>query len=490
MNILFAVSECLPFAKTGGLADVAGSLPSELNQLGSKLSVIMPLYGSISPEYKERMEYIDSFDVEVGWRRQYAGIKWLEENGVNYYFIDYEYYFKRDSLYGYFDDGERFSFFSKAVLEAIPYLLHSPNVLHCHDWHTGIIPFLLNEYYRQLPAYQHIKSVFTIHNLHFQGLFPREILHELLNVEERYFTKEYLEFHGSVSFMKAGIVSADFVTTVSPTYCEEIKTEYFGEGLDGLLCTKDQKLIGILNGIDNELYNPATDPLIRSPYQFENISNKGINKAALQQYFQLQEDPGIPIVVLISRLTQQKGLELITHIFHEMIQENIQFIVLGSGDSAFEHFFQEMSDIHPDKVRAYIGFDEELAHMVYAGADLFLMPSKFEPCGLGQLIAMRYGTVPIVRETGGLNDTVLSYNEVTQLGNGFSFTHFNAYDMLYTIKRALSFYEDKKIWSTIIHQAMSKDFSWSQSAFIYNQLYSKLCTPVRSERYVLKQGTV
>ncbi|MBM7660421.1 starch synthase [Bacillus mesophilus] len=490
MNVLFAVSECLPFSKTGGLADVAGSLPRELIDLGTNVSVIMPLYDSISTEYKSRMEYIDSFDVEVGWRKQYAGIKWLEEDGVTYYFIDNEYYFKRDALYGFFDDGERFSFFSKAALEAIPYLFQSPNILHCHDWHTGIIPFLLHEYYQELPAYWNIKTVFTIHNLHFQGLFPKETLHELLNINSKYFTKDYLEFHDLVSFMKAGIVSSNYVTTVSPTYCEEIKTEYFGEGLDGLLRKKGDQLIGILNGIDDRFYNPANDPYIPAPYQFETIRDKAINKTALQRYFKLPEEPHVPIVALISRLTKQKGLELVTHMFHELMEENVQFIILGTGDETFEHFFKEMTYTYPDQVRSFIGFDEKLAHLVYSGADLFLMPSKFEPCGLGQMIAMKYGTVPIVRETGGLNDTVHSYNEITQLGNGFSFTHFNAHDMLFTIKRAISFYHDKQHWSNILKQAMSQDFSWSQSAFIYNQLYSKLCKPVRSEQHVLKQGTV
>ncbi|WP_246941497.1 glycogen synthase GlgA [Bacillus pinisoli] len=490
MNILFVVSECLPFAKTGGLADVAGSLPRELTEFGSNLSVILPLYGTIPEDDKRKMEYVDSFDVEVGWRKQYAGVKKLEENGVCYYFIDNEYYFKRDSLYGYYDDGERFSFFSKAVLEAIPYLDQSPNIVHCHDWHTAMIPFLLNEYYQELPVYQHIKTVFTIHNLHFQGLFPKEVLHELLNVEDHYFTKEYLEYHGLVNFMKAGIVSSDYVTTVSPTYCEEIKTPYFGEGLDGLLREQNEKLFGILNGIDNRFYNPETDHYIQSNYTIKSIEEKRNNKINLQRFFNLPENTSTPIIGIISRLTSQKGLELITHIFHDLMQEDIQFIVLGTGDSTFEHFFKEMSYIYPDKVRAYIGFDERLAHLVYAGSDLFLMPSKFEPCGLGQLIAMRYGTIPIVRETGGLNDTVKPYNEFTQEGTGFSFTHFNAHDMLFTMRRALTIYREPERWFSLIEQAMSEDFSWSQSAFIYHQLYSKLCLPVRSERYVLKQGTV
>jgi starch synthase len=487
VNVLFAVSECVPFVKTGGLADVAGSLPHELHQLGTNVAVIMPLYGSIPVKYKEKMELISSFTVEVGWRKQYVGLKKLTENGIDYYFIDHEYYFNRENLYGYYDDGERFSYFSKAVLEAIPYLPFMPNLVHCHDWHTGMIPFLLKEKFN---SYQTIKTVFTIHNLNFQGLFPKEILRELLNVEETYFTNEYLEFHGLVSFMKAGIVSADYVTTVSPTYCEEIKTPYFGEKLDGLLRAREDQLVGIVNGIDESFYNPSTDMHIPVQYDIETIEEKIQNKLELQQYFQLQENPDIPVIAMITRLTKQKGLELVSHVFHDLMKENIQVIVLGSGDDSFEHFFEEMSYTYPDKVRAFIGFNEQLAHKVYAGADLFLMPSKFEPCGLGQLIAMKYGTLPIVRETGGLNDTVKSYNETEQTGNGFSFSHFNAHDMLYTIKRALSFYQSKKDWYSIVRNAMSEDYSWGQSAFIYNQLYSKLSSSVRSERNVLKQRTV
>lgn len=491
MNILFAVSECVPFVKTGGLADVAGSLPNELVRLGTNVAVVMPLYGTIPHEYKEKMEDVTSFSVTVGWRQQYVGIKHLTENGVSYFFIDNEYYFKRDSLYGHYDDGERFSYFCKAVLEAIPHIPFIPDLLHCHDWHTGMIPFLLNEKRRNgYSEFENIKSVFTIHNLQFQGLFPKEILHELLNIDEAFFTNDLLEFHGLVNFMKAAIVSADFVTTVSPTYCREIQTPYFGEKLDGLLRAKSAKLVGIVNGIDDSVYNPRLDPYIPFQYDEENIEVKLKNKRKLQQHFQLPERDETPIITMVTRLTKQKGLELVTHIFDELMMEDVQFIVLGSGDHTFEHFFKEKSYNYPEKVRAFIGFDEQLAHLLYAGSDIFLMPSKFEPCGLGQLIAMKYGAVPVVRETGGLNDTVQAYNEFDQAGNGFSFTNFNAHDMLFTIKRALTFFQQKDVWNSIVRSGMIQDNSWSQSAFIYNQLYSKLSSPMRSERNVLKQGTV
>lgn len=491
MNVLFVVSECVPFVKTGGLADVAGSLPKELMKLGTNLAVIMPKYGTISDVYKERMQGKGAYTVSVGWREQYVGLEYIVEDGVTYYFIDNEYYFNRDQLYGYDDDGERFSYFCKAVLTLMPELGFKPDIVHCHDWHTGMIPFLLKEQYQKNDSfYKEMKSVFTIHNLKFQGLFPREILQELLNVDDSYFTMEYLEFYGAVSFMKAAIVSADYITTVSPTYCEEIQTLYFGEKLEGLLQKNRKKLIGIVNGIDYSFYNPEVDPCIPYNYCSELVEQKVLNKKELQRYFHLNENKDKPVITMISRLTEQKGLDLVQHVFHELLQEDIQFIIIGTGEERSEQFFREMNSMYPEKVRAYIGFNEKLAHLAYAGSDLFLMPSKFEPCGLGQLIAMRYGSIPIVRETGGLNDTVQSFNELDGTGTGFTFSHYNAHDMLYTIRRALSFYKEREIWPYIVQNAMRKDHSWEQSAFIYNQLYSKLSTPVRSERNVFKQGTV
>ncbi|QPA30475.1 glycogen synthase GlgA [Thermaerobacillus caldiproteolyticus] len=476
MNILFVVSECVPFVKSGGLADVAGALPKELKQLGTDIRVMLPKYGTIPEEYKKQMRKITQLVVRVGWRRQYCGIEMLEHQGVIYYFVDNEYYFKRDQLYGYYDDGERFSYFCRAVLDALPAIPFQPDIIHCHDWHTGMIPFLLREEYKKNSFYEQIRTVFTIHNLQFQGIFPREILGDLLNLSDRYFTIEYLEFYGNVSFMKAALVSADVITTVSPTYKEEIQTEYYGERLDGLLRARQRDLIGILNGIDDEIYNPKKDPYIAVPYDHSTIARKGINKHALQEHFGLSTEEDVPIIAMVTRLTKQKGLDLVKCVFHDILAENVQFIVLGTGDWEFEHFFSEMAATYPEQVKVYIGFNEELAHKIYAGADLFLMPSKFEPCGLGQLIALQYGAIPIVRETGGLNDTVQSFNEFTGEGNGFSFKNFNAHDMLYTIRRALSFYEQKDVWEKIVKEAMSRDYSWAQSAFKYNQLYADLMT--------------
>ncbi|MBB5326239.1 starch synthase [Anoxybacillus tepidamans] len=474
MRILFVVSECVPFVKSGGLADVAGALPKELKRLGTDIRVMLPKYGTIPESFRDQMKKIAELVVHVGWRRQYCGIEMLEHEGMTYYFIDNEYYFRRDRLYGHYDDGERFSYFCRAVLDSLPAISFQPDIIHCHDWHTGMIPFLLREEYKKNSFYKNIRSMFTIHNLQFQGIFPREILGDLLNLSDRYFTIEYVEFYGNVSFMKAALVSSDMITTVSPTYKEEIQTEYYGEKLDGLLRARGRDLVGILNGIDDEIYNPKKDPYIAVPYDQTTIARKEINKQALRHRFGLPDEEDVPIIAMVTRLTKQKGLDLVKCVFREIMAENVQFIVLGTGDWEFEHFFNEMAITYPDQVKVYIGFHEELAHQIYAGADLFLMPSQFEPCGLGQLIALRYGAIPIVRETGGLNDTVQSFNEFTGEGNGFSFKNFNAHDMLYTIRRALGFYHQKEMWEKLMKAAMSRDYSWAQSAFKYNQLYDEL----------------
>lgn len=483
MKILHAVSECLPFIKSGGLADVAGSLPKELVNLGTDVRMILPNYGTIPHTYKKTMRKVADFTVKVGWRNQYCGILELSLNGVTYYFIDNEYYFKRDGLYGYFDDGERFAFFNRAVLEAIAHLNFSPEIIHCHDWHTGMIPFLHRVEYYLKPGYEFIRTIFTIHNLQFQGVFPKETLDDLLGISTKYFNKDQLEFFGNINFMKAGLVSADLITTVSSTYLEEIQTAYFGENLDGLLRNRKSDLQGILNGIDDEFYNPATDHFLYQNFDSSSLSLKMENKRFVQRSVGLTENEDIPLMVMITRLTKQKGLELVKAVFHELMEEKIQMVVLGTGDFEFESFLREMANQYPEQVRIQIGFNEEWAHQLYAGSDMFLMPSKFEPCGLGQMIAMRYGSIPIVRETGGLNDSVQAYDEWTDTGNGFSFAHFNAHDMLYTIRHSLSFYHYKKtIWRKLVKTAMNKDLSWAQSAFQYNLLYSELIS--RSENHV------
>jgi starch synthase len=474
VKVLFAVSECVPFVKTGGLADVAGALPKELKKLGNEVHVILPNYSLIPEKFKKSFQFKNSIDVPLGPLSQYCGIFTTEHDGIIYHFIDNEYYFHRSSLYGHDDDGERFSFFSKAVLECIPYLDFIPDVIHSHDWHTAMVNFLLNAQYRHDPMYSKIKTVFTIHNLQFQGIFPFELMNELLRLDPQFFNMEQLEFYGNVNFMKGGIVSSDVVTTVSPTYKEEIQFPFYGEKLDGLLRKHSNKLIGIVNGIDDTVYNPSLDPDIAVSYDLDTVEGKSENKKVLQQYFGLPEKEDTPIIAMVTRLTAQKGLDLVLHVFHEMMEDDVQFIVLGSGDYYYENFLNHMAFEYPDKVKIYIGFNEALAHKIYAGADLFLMPSQFEPCGLGQLIALQYGTIPIVRETGGLNDTVQSYDESTGLGNGFSFKNLNAHDMLHTVKRALHFYHQDESWNHLIQNAMTQDYSWSQSAKKYNEIYEGL----------------
>lgn len=474
MKMLFAVSECVPFVKSGGLADVAGALPKELARLGMDVRVVLPKFGLIPDTFKDSMEKVSEFTVSVGWRNQYCGVESLEYEGITYYFIDNEYYFKRDSLYGHYDDGERFSFFCRAVLEMLPWIDFQPDILHCHDWHTGMVNFLLNEEYRYFSFYENIKTVFTIHNLQFQGIFPKEILPDILNLSLDYFCSGQLEFYGNINFMKAAILASDIITTVSPTYKNEIQTPYFGEKLDGLLCERSASLTGILNGIDGDLYNPATDNLIKENYDHLQTGGKMVNKKFLQETLGFEVLPSTPVMSMVTRLTKQKGLDLVAHVFEEILQEDIQMIVLGTGDTLYEEFLKAMEARYPKKFKAIIGFNETLAHQIYAGSDLFLMPSMFEPCGLGQLIAMQYGTIPIVRETGGLNDTVQSYNEWDGTGNGFSFSNFNAHDMLYTIRRALQFYKNDEVWNGLVKAAMSRDYSWAQSAFQYYQLYAGL----------------
>ncbi|WP_010195188.1 glycogen synthase GlgA [Bacillus sp. m3-13] len=474
MKVLFVVSECVPFVKSGGLGDVAGALPKELKKLGTDVRVILPKYGQIPEVFKNKMKRVQTTFVDVGWRHQYCGVEKLVHDNVTYYFIDNEYYFNRDSLYGHFDDGERFSFFCRAVLESMTAIDFIPDVIHCHDWHTGMVNFILEREYKQNPRFEHIQSVFTIHNLQFQGVFPPSILHDLLRIDSKHFNADELEFYGNVNFMKAALVSSGYITTVSPTYKNEIQTAYFGEKLDGVLRHRNDALVGIINGIDDDLYSPETNEYIEANYSVSKMGNKTLNKAALQKLCGLPVKEETPIIAMVSRLTKQKGLDLVTCVLHEVLNEDVQIVVLGTGEPQFEHYFRELSYQHPEKVKTFIGFDEPLAHQIYAGADMFLMPSKFEPCGLGQLIALRYGTIPIVRETGGLNDTVHSYDETTLEGNGFSFTNFNAHDMLHTIRRAISMYEQPKVWDGIMKEAMERDYSWAKSAFKYNQLYSTL----------------
>lgn len=474
MKILFVASEAVPFAKTGGLADVIGSLPKELKKQGLDVRVILPKYGDIPQAYKEQMQTLTSFDVQMGWRKQYFGVQTLEHEGVTFYFVDNEYYFKRRGLYGFGDEAERYAFFCRGVVEALPYLDFQPDVIHCHDWQAGMIPVLLKAHYSQLPFFDSIKTMITIHNLKYQGVFAQEQLKELFHLGDDYFTGYMLELHGGASFLKGGLLFADRITTVSPTYAEEIKTPYFGENLDSLLRYRSGQLSGIVNGIDYETLDPMTDPHLVVNYR-DSLIKKQQNKAHLQERLGLPVDANVPVIALVTRLVQQKGLDLIQHVLPELLQLDAQWVVLGTGEASYEHMFRETASAYADKLSAQILFDEGLARAVYAGSDLFLMPSLFEPCGIGQLIALRYRSIPIVRETGGLKDTVQPYNEFSGEGTGFTFANYNAHDMLHTVRRAVQMYSsDKEAWQKLHHNVKKCDFSWKKSAQSYISLYKSM----------------
>lgn len=473
LKVLFASSEVFPFAKTGGLGDVAGSLPKAISNLGTDIRVVMPNYGSIASKYKASMEFLGYIYIDLSWRHQYCGILKLVYDEITYYFLDNEYYFNRSELYGDFDQAEQFTFFSKALIEMLPIIGFKPDILHCNDWQTGTVSLLLKANYRNNPFYNKIKTVFTIHNLKYQGIFSKEVLPNLLGVNWEYFTPYGIEFHDCVNYMKAGLVYSDTISTVSPTYAQEIKNSFYGENLNDILIHRSNDLYGILNGIDYKKNNPETDPRLYAQYSADNISKKYENRRQLQEELGLPVRPDVPIISVISRLTAQKGFDLIECVLEEMLQMDIQFILLGKGDEHYKYVFENAQYWHKDKVSANITFSDTLAQRIYAGSDMFLMPSLFEPCGLGQIFSFRYGTVPIVRETGGLNDTVLSYNEYTGDGNGFTFANYNAHDMLNTIKRAVYYYNNKKdVWNLLVQRGMKADFSWNKSAQAYLDMYN------------------
>lgn len=472
IKVLFAASECEPFVKTGGLADVVGSLPKYLKNRGIDVRVMIPKYSCIAEHFKLQMRHVADFTVEVGWRNQFCGIECFEYKGVTYYFVDNEYYFKRDGLYGFYDDGERFAFFSRAILESLPQISFKPDIIHCNDWHTGPVSVLLNEQYRSNPFYEKIKTFFTIHNLKYQGIFPKIVLGDLLSLDKSVFTADNLEYYGDASYIKGGIVYSDIVSTVSETYAEEIQGSYYGEGLDGILKRRKNDLYGIVNGIDYDVYNPNYDPYITVNYS-KSTGKQEQNKLKLQEMLNLPVRRDVPIFCIISRLVQEKGMDIIKEVFEEMMNRDLQLVVLGTGSEKYENFFKQES-IHHKNISANILFDNALAHKIYAGSDIMLMPSLFEPCGLGQLIALSYGTIPLVRETGGLNDTIHSFNEYTGEGNGLSFQNINAHDMLYTIDRGLSLYHNEEKWPRLVQNAMGCDFSWNKSAGKYVSLYKYL----------------
>ena len=475
MKILYVAAEAVPFAKTGGLADVAGSLPKALKADGVDVRVIMPKFGKIPEAYRNAMEHVYDGELPVAWRKKYVGLDKYELDGVTYYFVDNEEYFNREGFYGYDDDAERFSFFSRAVLDLLQAMDFWPDVIHTNDWHAGLVNVFLKLEHMGDARYERIKTVYTIHNLKYQGVFPKDVMPDVLGLDWKYFNNGDLEFYDAVNFMKGGIIYADAITTVSKTYAKEIQYPYFGEHLDGLLRSREQDLSGIVNGIDYSVYNPRTDKYIFETYDEESLDRKLDNKIALQKSLGLPERRNVPLIAIVSRLVEPKGMDLVVRMMDEILQhEEIQLVVLGTGEKRYEDWFKGLAWRYPKKVSVNIYFSNELAQRIYAGADIFLMPSKYEPCGIGQLIALRYGTIPVVHQTGGLKDTVQQYNKYTQEGNGFVFENYNAHEMMYALKRALSFYGNYEIWHKIQFNAVQADYSWKRSAKEYEALYERL----------------
>lgn len=471
-KILFCTSECTPFITTGGLGDVAGSLPGALCKAGVDCRVVLPLYGDISPEYRARMKYITNFQVPVAWRSQYCGLFKLVKDKVTYYFLDNEYFFKRSGLYGFYDDGERFAFFSRAILEMLCNCDFAPDIIHCNDWQTALTNVYINAFYRDTPKLAGVKTLFTIHNIEYQGKYGLDMLNNVLGLGEE--NAHLVEYNGCVNYMKGAIECSDKVSTVSPTYSREILDPWYGQGLDGLLRQEQFKLSGILNGIDTDYYNPAKDTGIAanfSPKAF--LKGKAACKSDLNSEFGLDDD-GSPIIAIVSRLADHKGIDLVNQVLEYILLSNIHVVVLGSGEYMYENCFRDFAAKYPTKCGVRIGFDSALARKIYAGSDMFLMPSKSEPCGLSQLIALRYGTVPIVRVTGGLADTIRDCGDGE--GNGFTFLSYNSHDMLDACLRAKSAYENKDLWKTLVLRALNCDFSWKHSAQIYKDLYDEMLT--------------
>lgn len=475
MQIVFASAECAPFVKTGGLGDVAGSLPAALVRAGAEVIVMVPKYATIKDEYKAQMEHFSDFYVSLGWRNEYCGLEKLEHDGVTYMFIDNERYFARDYPYGFFDDGERFAFFSKAITESLQHLPagFECDILHCNDWQTALAPVFLREFYQGLPLYDRVKTVFSIHNVAFQGQFSDTVMEDILGVAHIPAAASQLRCDAcSINYMLGALHYADAITTVSPTYAGEIQTPEFGEGLDGVLRERSYALQGILNGIDVAAFDPATDKRIAANYTVDDRSGKAVCKAKLQEELGLEVRDDRPLMVMVTRLTRQKGLDLVMYALDRILSGGVQVAVLGTGDRDYEDGLRYFQDKYPGTMAARIEFDPALSQRMYAAADMFLMPSKFEPCGLSQIIAMRYGTLPIVRETGGLKDTVIPYNEFTGEGTGFSFSNFNGDEMGDAVFRAARlFWDNREAWNQLVTQAMSQDFSWTRSADKYLDLY-------------------
>ena len=473
-NILFVASECVPFIKTGGLADVVGALPKYLDKERYDVRVMLPNYMSIPAKYKEKMQYRTHFYMELAWRSQYVGVLEAVIDGITFYLIDNEYYFAGDKPYGNIhEDIEKFAFFSRAVLSALPQIGFRPDLIHCNDWQTGLIPVYLHDSFEQGDFYRGIKSVMTIHNLKFQGVWDKKTVMDIAGLDAYYFTPDKLEAYGDANYLKGGIVYADYVTTVSDTYAEEIKTPFYGEGLDGLMRARSNHLWGIVNGIDYEEYDPETDPFIVQNFNLKNFRKEKVkNKLALQEELDLERDGKKFMIGVVSRLTDQKGFDLVECVIEELCDTDVQLVILGTGDPKYENLFRYYEWKYHGRVSSNIYYNNERAHKIYAACDAFLMPSLFEPCGLSQLISLRYGTVPIVRETGGLKDTVVPYNEYEGTGTGFSFANYNAHEMLSIVRYAKHIYYNKKReWNKLVDRGMATDFSWKASAKKYEDLY-------------------
>ena len=470
-KIVFLGSEAAPFIATGGLADVLGSLPKALaKNKNLDISVILPLYSNINQDFRKQFKFLSSFNVSVGWRLQYAGVFYYEYEGVKFYFIDNEYYFKREgNIYGFYDDGERFAYFSRAALDTISRLDLYPDVLHCNDWQTAASIIYLKGMYYGDEQFRRVKTVFTIHNIEYQGRFGMETFGDLFGFTES--IKNFVEFDGGVNLMKGAIEMTDIVSTVSPTYAEEIKYSFFAHGLENIINRNAHKLYGILNGIDVDYYNPETDKFIFANYNQSNLSGKSVCKTELQKMLNLPVREDVPIISIISRLVSHKGIDIVKGMIESLLAQDVQIVILGKGEIGYENYFTHLAHCYAGKCATVIAFNQDLSRKIYSGSDIFLMPSKMEPCGLSQMIASRYGTVPVVRETGGLNDSIKAYTGVK--GNGFTFHDYNAHDLLYVVNEAIRTYKDKNAWKDVQNRAMTTDFSWNVQAGEYEKLYTK-----------------
>ena len=474
MKILFVGAEAVPYISTGGLGDVLGSLPQALaKKKGMDVRVVLPLYKKTKEKFANQLEFVDNTTVALAWRNQYCGVYKTVNDGVTYYFIDNEYYFNRDAIYGEFDDAERFAFFGKAVLDIMPIIDFYPDILHTNDWQSASSVIYLKRKYCTKPNYRNIKTIYTIHNIDYQGIFSMAILGDVFGLDS-FGDREIVEYNGCINLTKGAIVCTDKISTVSQRYADEIKTEFYSSGLHYVLNLYSNKLTGIVNGIDTVYYNPKEDDIIAKKYTSKDMSGKLECKRILQEMCGLEQNPSIPVVSMISRLASHKGFDLVQHILPEMLEMNIQFVLLGTGEYEIEEYFKGIQEKYPDKIKVFLEFNKDLSKKIYAGSDIFLMPSKSEPCGLAQMICSAYGTIPVVRETGGLYDTIKGYNKYTGEGNGFTFANYNAHEMKDAVGRAVELFDDKKNWSALCKKAMETDFSWSASANKYIALYNEL----------------